>query len=167
MQAQDRTPIEKTVTEIWSEVLKTDDIRPDDDFFDLGGTSLGLISVVMKMSERFGVPLDTGIVTKGATVASLAGSVREKIEHASPQSPIEKAVAKVWAEVLKTDDIGLHDDFFDLGGTSLGLISVVMKMSERFAVPLETSIVTQGATVASLASAVNEKLSNTTNREAV
>jgi hypothetical protein len=36
----------------------------------------------------------------------------------------------------------------------LALISVVMKMSERFAVPLDTSIVTQGATVSALAQAV-------------
>jgi acyl carrier protein len=81
MQAQDGTSIATTVTEIWSEVLKTDDIGPNDDFFDLGGTSLGLISVVMKMSERFGVPLETGIVTQGATVASLASAVNEKLSN--------------------------------------------------------------------------------------
>jgi acyl carrier protein len=83
MQEQARTSIEKTVTEIWSEVLKTDDIGPDDDFFDLGGTSLGLISVVMKMSERFGVPLETGIVTQGATVASLTSAVTEKLGNST------------------------------------------------------------------------------------
>ena len=38
----------------------------------------GLISVVMKMSERFSLPLDTGIVTQGATVAALANAVQQR-----------------------------------------------------------------------------------------
>jgi acyl carrier protein len=66
-------------------------------------------------------------------------------------------VTEIWAQVLGTREIGSQDDFFDLGGTSLGLISVVMKMSERFALPLDTSIVTQGATVSALAQAVKDR----------
>jgi amino acid adenylation domain-containing protein len=154
-----QTPIEKTVAEIWAQVLGTSEIGMQDDFFDLGGTSLGLISVVMKMSERFALPLDTSIVTQGATVSALAQAVREKQRGAEAgqqgaNTLIEKTVAEIWAQVLGTSEIGMQDDFFDLGGTSLGLISVVMKMSERFALPLDTSIVTQGATVSALAQAV-------------
>src|SRR5262249_47480899 len=71
------------------------------------------------------------------------------------QTPVAEAIAEIWAQVLGTkSEIGLHDDFFDLGGTSLGLISVVMKMRDHFALPLDTSIVTQGATVSALAQAV-------------
>jgi acyl carrier protein len=76
MQPLTLAEIERAVTEIWAEFVPVDGIEPEDDFFDLGGTSLALISVVMRMGERFRIPLDTSIVVEGATVASLARSVR-------------------------------------------------------------------------------------------
>jgi acyl carrier protein len=79
----------------------------------------------------------------------------------------ERTVGKIWSEILKIDDIGLHDDFFDLGGTSLALISVVMRMGERFGLPLETAIVTEGATIAALANGVETKLKSKAKLEAV
>lgn len=72
---------------------------------------------------------------------------------------IEQTVAEIWSEILKVGDIGVHDDFFDIGGDSLALISVVMMMGERFKLPLDTSIVTEGATIASLANCVSRKFS--------
>jgi amino acid adenylation domain-containing protein len=159
-----QTPTEEMVAEVWKGVLGVSKIGLEDDFFDLGGTSLGLITVVMAMSERFALPLDTSIVTGGATVRALAHAVREKqyaaeAGHQEPGTPAEEAVAEIWAQILGVSKIGLEDDFFDLGGTSLGLITVVMKMSERFALPLDTSIVTEGATVRALAQAVGARCS--------
>ncbi len=79
----------------------------------------------------------------------------------------EKAVGQIWSEILKVDDIGLEDDFFDLGGTSLALIGVVMRMGERFGLPLETAIVTEGATVSALAKGIEAKLKTASKLEAV
>ena len=76
MRSQDMGEIERTVAEIWREFLPVSELDVDDDFFDLGGTSLALISVVMRMGERFGIPLDTSIVVEGATIASLARCVQ-------------------------------------------------------------------------------------------
>jgi acyl carrier protein len=76
IQSQDLKDIERAVAEIWREFLSADEIDVDDDFFELGGTSLALISVVMRMGERFGIPLDTSIVVEGATIASLAKCVQ-------------------------------------------------------------------------------------------
>jgi acyl carrier protein len=67
--------IEQTVAEIWREFLPSADFDVEDDFFDLGGDSLGLISVVMRMGERFGISLDTDIVLDGATVAALSKGI--------------------------------------------------------------------------------------------
>ncbi len=75
MQRQALTGIEQAVREIWAEFVPIDDIDVDDDFFELGGTSLALITVVMRLSERFGIPLDTSIIVEGATIASLARCV--------------------------------------------------------------------------------------------
>jgi acyl carrier protein len=91
MQPLTLAEIERAVTEIWAEFVPVDGIEPEDDFFDLGGTSLALISVVMRMGERFRIPLDTSIVVEGATVASLARCVRRLTEEYARAEPVGAA----------------------------------------------------------------------------
>jgi acyl carrier protein len=91
MQPLTLAEIERAVTEIWAEFVPVDGIEPEDDFFDLGGTSLALISVVMRMGERFRIPLDTSIVVEGATVASLARCVRRMTEAHARGAPVGAA----------------------------------------------------------------------------
>jgi len=44
--------------------------------------------------------------------------------YSPPGSELEKAIAQIWQTVLKVDEVGTHDNFFDLGGHSLSLIRV-------------------------------------------
>jgi len=48
--------------------------------------------------------------------------------YQAPQSDLEKTIAAVWQEVLKSDQVGLEDNFFDLGGTSLKSIMTISKL---------------------------------------
>jgi syringomycin synthetase protein SyrB1 len=117
-----------------------------------------LINVVVEMSKRFALPLDTSIVARGATVSALAEAVKEKMAARQQGPAVEQTVAEIWKSALGVSAVGSNDDFFDLGGTSLALINVVVEMSKRFALPLDTSIVARGATVSALAEAVKEKM---------
>jgi len=87
MKQQDM-PVEQTVKEIWAAALGVNEVGMDEDFFELGGTSLGLINVVVEMGKRFGIPLDTSIVTRGATVAALAQAAKERINTLLPPSAV-------------------------------------------------------------------------------
>jgi aspartate racemase len=51
-------------------------------------------------------------------------------EYAAPRTPIEKAMAAIWAEVLGLDRVGIHDNFFDLGGASIKSLRIVAKAQE-------------------------------------
>jgi acyl-coenzyme A synthetase/AMP-(fatty) acid ligase len=51
-------------------------------------------------------------------------------ESPSPRNELELRVAAVWREVLGADGIGVHDNFFDLGGTSLLLYRVYSRLRE-------------------------------------
>ncbi|MFD8532622.1 amino acid adenylation domain-containing protein, partial [Streptosporangium canum] len=55
-----------------------------------------------------------------------------------PRTEAEELVAEIWAEVLGLDRIGVHDDFFALGGNSLLAIRVVSRI--RAAVDLEIPV---------------------------
>jgi len=56
-----------------------------------------------------------------------AASVRRsEMEQAfnAPQTDLERDIARIYQEVLNLDRVGIDDDFFDLGGNSLGLAEV-------------------------------------------
>ncbi|MEV4247456.1 non-ribosomal peptide synthetase, partial [Streptosporangium canum] len=75
-----------------------------------------------------------------------------------PRTEAEELVAEIWAEVLGLDRIGVHDDFFALGGNSLLAIRVVSRI--RAAVDLEIPVdaVFTSPTVERLADAVEALL---------
>lgn len=65
----------QTITAIWEDVLQQRGIGPQDDFFDLRGTSLDLIRVFARVNERFGLCLDGSVLDDEATIQRLADAV--------------------------------------------------------------------------------------------
>jgi acyl carrier protein len=50
----------------------------------------------------------------------------------TPQTKTAKAVAALWSELLHVDEIGLDDDFFDLGGDSMTAVALVTRLRAAF-----------------------------------
>ncbi|WP_436961369.1 amino acid adenylation domain-containing protein [Streptomyces sp. SudanB182_2057] len=48
--------------------------------------------------------------------------------YVGPRTPLEERVRDVWAEVLGTERIGVHDGFFELGGDSLHAVALVGRL---------------------------------------
>jgi amino acid adenylation domain-containing protein len=46
------------------------------------------------------------------------------LRYVAPRTPTEESLAQVWAEVLKLEQVGVEEDFFSLGGTSLSVMRV-------------------------------------------
>jgi amino acid adenylation domain-containing protein/non-ribosomal peptide synthase protein (TIGR01720 family) len=69
-----------------------------------------------------------------------------------PRSPAEKTLAGIWCQVLGVHDVGIHDDFFDLGGDSILSIQV-MTEARRAGVALIPRQVFEHRTIAELAAA--------------
>ncbi|CAH0354925.1 non-ribosomal peptide synthetase/type I polyketide synthase [Aquabacterium sp. CECT 9606] len=65
-------------------------------------------------------------------------SLEEQIEpvgtrraaSANPGTSTEQLIAKVWEDILGLKNISLHDNFFDLGGTSLQVMQAVQKIEQ-------------------------------------
>ncbi|TDD61591.1 hypothetical protein E1263_06795 [Kribbella antibiotica] len=49
---------------------------------------------------------------------------------ASGQPELEQQVIRIWQEVLERTEVGLHDNFFDLGGTSFTLLATQSRLRE-------------------------------------
>ncbi|MFV2117671.1 amino acid adenylation domain-containing protein, partial [Streptomyces sp. Act-28] len=48
-----------------------------------------------------------------------------RVAHTPPRTPLEERVAAVWTQVLQHPGVGVHDDFFDLGGDSIRAVALV------------------------------------------
>ena len=70
---------------------------------------------------------------------------------APPNNEVERTIAQIWQEVLGLEEVGVQDNFFDLGGTSLQAVLVVSELEERLGVDLSSLSMFDRTTVRSLA----------------
>jgi acyl-coenzyme A synthetase/AMP-(fatty) acid ligase len=70
---------------------------------------------------------------------------------AVPRTPAEQSLCQIWAEVLYLDQVGIHDNFFDLGGHSLSASRIISRVIEAFQMDLHFSAVFDAPTVAEMA----------------
>ena len=73
-----------------------------------------------------------------------------------PQTQLETRIAALWAEVLERDRIGVHDNFFDLGGHSLLVIKLHARMSEELGADLSLVDLFQFPTVSAQAARLSQ-----------
>ncbi|MFI0187757.1 non-ribosomal peptide synthase/polyketide synthase [Streptomyces sp. NPDC017082] len=78
------------------------------------------------------------------------GPAVRAVRHVAPRTPTERALAAVWAEVLRTERIGVDDNFFELGGDSILSIQVVARARQE-GLPLTSRDVYRHQTIAALA----------------
>jgi amino acid adenylation domain-containing protein len=78
----------------------------------------------------------------------------------APKTPVEEALAKIWAEVLSLDQVGIHDNFFDLGGDSLSASRVVSKVIQSFQLELPLKTLFDSPTVAEMAAVIIQNQAN-------
>jgi amino acid adenylation domain-containing protein len=74
-------------------------------------------------------------------------------EAAAPRNAVEAALAEVWAEVLRRESVGIHDNFFEVGGDSIRTIQVVARSRKRGLI-LAPRQIFQHQTIAELARVV-------------
>ncbi len=73
-----------------------------------------------------------------------------------PRSQIETEMAKLWAEVLRLEGVGITDDYFELGGTSLLAVDLFACIERQFGRKLPLTALLESPTVEKLALKVVE-----------
>lgn len=71
-----------------------------------------------------------------------------------PASAVEHAVAGVWQEMFGIARLGIHDNFFDLGGNSLLAIQLISQLRQTFDIELPLSSLFESPTIAGLSSVI-------------
>jgi acyl carrier protein len=78
--------------------------------------------------------------------------------YLAPRTPIERLLAGMWAEVLGVPRVGVHDDFFGLGGHSLRATQIIARARAAFRIELPLRSLFETPTVAGLSLTVAQRL---------
>lgn len=58
--------------------------------------------------------------------------IEESTNFIAPQNEIQEIIANSWKQVLKLDKVSINDDYFDIGGDSLKIMSVLVLLKPHF-----------------------------------
>jgi amino acid adenylation domain-containing protein len=72
-------------------------------------------------------------------------------QFVAPRNELEESIAQMWREILALERIGIHDEFFDLGGNSLHAMQIMAKVTNMFDVDLPLHRLLDSPTIAGLA----------------
>ncbi len=75
--------------------------------------------------------------------------------YVAPRNDIERQIIEVWEEFLAVRPIGVHDNYFHVGGGSLAAIQIISRLRSRFQVEVPVrSILVEAPTAAGIAEAI-------------
>jgi amino acid adenylation domain-containing protein len=80
------TEVEKMIASIWRDVLHSERVRIDDNFFDLGGHSLLAVQVISRLRQAFQVEVPLRVFFENPTVVHMAAAI-ERLRNDRPELP--------------------------------------------------------------------------------
>ena len=84
------------------------------------------------------------------------------VSYAAPRNQLERDIAEKWQHLLEIDRVGIHDRFFELGGTSLQAARFVNEMQAESGVPLAVTTLFDAPSVAEYAAFIAPLAADTT-----
>jgi non-ribosomal peptide synthetase component F len=101
----------------------------------------------------------SGKVDRRALPVPEAGQAGGPETYTPPRTSIEQGLAEIWADVLGVEQVGIQDNFFDLGGHSLSATRLVSRVRGTFQIDLPLQSIFEAQTLAELAQMI-EQLNN-------
>jgi acyl-CoA synthetase (AMP-forming)/AMP-acid ligase II len=98
----------------------------------------------------------TGKLQRIGLAEKLADKLKAK--YVAPRNPIEEILSKIWTEVLGIEQVGVHDNFFTLGGDSLSAARVVSRVIAAFHVEPSLEAIFRAPTVADQSLVIEDML---------
>jgi amino acid adenylation domain-containing protein len=101
---------------------------------------------------------NNGKVDRRALPSPETSRPRLKTEYAAPRTAMELALAGIWGEVLNVNPVGIHDNYFELGGDSIRSLMVIAR-AQSAGLSLSLQELFTRPTIAALAECAHATLS--------
>jgi acyl carrier protein len=99
-----RSPAEKAIAAIWTEVLGRESISVHDNFFDLGGHSLLATQVISRLRESFNVSLEVRRIFEAPTIESLAAHLELEVTTNDYEVKAETGIKSTYEMIAGLSD---------------------------------------------------------------
>lgn len=109
-----------------------------------------MIPTVFMEVEKFPLTPNGKIDRKALPAPEKDRSILD-IDYVAPQSDLENILVKIWGNLLKIDQVGIDDNFFDLGGHSLLVVQMMSYLKEELNLELSITKIFQYPTIRDLA----------------
>ncbi len=86
-----------------------------------------------------------------AAKLGLTGDAVSTQSYVAPRTPLENVLAGIWADVLQREHVGIHDDFFALGGDSLLAAQALICIYDKMQLQVGAAVLFDAPTVAEMA----------------
>jgi acyl-CoA synthetase (AMP-forming)/AMP-acid ligase II/thioesterase domain-containing protein/acyl carrier protein len=93
----------------------------------------------------------SGLAAKLGLADISASTAERRAAYATPRSELERLLAAMWQQILGQRDIGIHADFFDIGGDSLLALQLVVSIEKVTGIRLSVAALFETPTIESLA----------------
>lgn len=167
--------IAKIVRNSWALILETNNFKEEDDFFELGGTSLAALDMIDEIGNNIpGIKIPYESIYSHATISQLTAIILLQLTDTEEtnknghnltrqlsKADIEKVIRDSWELILETDGFSRTDSFFEIGGTSLAaldMIDEIAKNIEGVKIPYEE--IYSCATISQLSDKILSQLGN-------
>ncbi|QUS58939.1 non-ribosomal peptide synthetase [Pseudovibrio brasiliensis] len=88
-----------------------------------------------------------GKIDRSQLPTPTAHSIESVRNYVAPETPLEEELARIWAEVLQLDGVGIRDNFFEIGGHSLRATRITARMQDALGVEVPLRIFFERPTI--------------------
>jgi amino acid adenylation domain-containing protein len=99
----------------------------------------------------------SGKVNRRALPKPTASSFSQHNQFVAPRNDTEHKLATIWSDILKIQPVGIKDNFFEIGGSSLGAIFLIAAIGQQFGKELPLSAVLTNPTIEEFAILLDTK----------
>ncbi len=110
----------------------------------------------------------THLQQKQESAATAGGDVRDEsagfarpelvTSFVAPRNDLERHLCELWKQLLGLNEIGVHDDFFEIGGQSLVAVRLFTRIRKHYRVDLPLSTLFEAPTIAQCAEIIAQEL---------
>jgi acyl carrier protein len=98
------------------------------------------------------MPLDpNGKVDRRALLESGSKPHGIQAHFVAPRTELERFLASIWQETLQLGAIGVHDNFFEIGGDSMKSVVIISKLQARFGETIHPVVLFDAPSISELA----------------
>ncbi len=104
------------------------------------------------------IPLTpNGKIDRKALLHARGSLLKADSTYVAPGTELEKTIADIWKKTLQLDKVGMADNFFDLGGSSLKVIKIVSDLKETLKREIPVVTMFRYPTIASISRYLNQE----------